>query len=244
MPAKGKTFLGGSSGIRAQSNSRSYHSKGLWAIKAKNGGKFPVTKATTKQKSNKPKQIVKKTKNGARIVTSPRVPRTFANQPDGKRRDPRPNVSPKVRKSIVPGRVCIVLAGKYAGRRVVVLKALSSGLVVVTGPANLNTVPMRRVSPAYLIATSVRIDLAKAKAYSVLFENRKVINDSLFVKEKGRLKEAKEKIKAQKPEEKKEKPATKEGTEEKDSQEKRKLKVVLKHPRTSSRIEKRSKKKR
>jgi len=114
-----------------------------------------------------------------------------------------------------------------------------SGLVVVTGPAYLNSVPLRRVSPGYLIATRIRIGLGRDKASSILYENRNTINDSLFAKAKGRLKEVKKKLGEEKKAEKK---TTKTASEGKDS-EKRKLKIVLKHPRTSVRIEKRAKRK-
>merc|ERR1712206_57354 len=65
-----------------------------------------------------------------------------------------------VRASLAPGAVAILLAGVHKGKRVIVLKQLGTGLLLISGPMKCNGCPLRRVNQIYLLATSTKVDVS------------------------------------------------------------------------------------
>jgi len=88
---------------------------------------------------------------------------------------PNPN---KGRKCISPGSVVILLSGRFRGKRVVVLKSLDSGLLLVSGPYKINGVPLKRVNAAYCIPTSSKLNVSGVDVSKV--------GDSFFGKTKAK----------------------------------------------------------
>jgi len=162
------------------SRGRMFHRRALYRINKWKGDQAKLqgdkTKKTAGSIQKKKKQrtpLLKKKpiggdRNGKeRLVRTKRFPRYYPTEERPKKftvKRKRFGDHPRrFRSTLTPGTVVILVAGKHAGKRAVVVKHLSSGLLLVTGPHKLNGVSLRRVNQIYVIATSTKLDLSSAK---------------------------------------------------------------------------------
>ncbi|KAF5285121.1 hypothetical protein FQA39_LY16810 [Lamprigera yunnana] len=151
-------------GIYRFSRSRMYHKKALYKFKGKK-----IKPAKKPRKALTVEKQIGGEKNGGKRVVLLRKRRNHYGTVD-KIKKPRAkklfkNHTRYLRSSLTPGTILILLAGVHKGKRVILLKALASGLLLVTGPFVVNACPLRRIHQRYVIATSTKLDISKVKSH-------------------------------------------------------------------------------
>ena len=202
---KGSNYdLGG--GVYRFSKATQYHKKGLW--------KFMGKKTEKQVKPKKAITVVKPIggdKNGgSRVVLLKKRKAFYPTANSIRTRTHKKYFSEHTRytrASVTPGTVCILLAGRHKGKRVVVMKVLKSGLVLVNGPFTVNQVPLRRVHQNFIIATSTKIDISSVQLPEKLNDDyfrrqrpkrAKKGDGDIFTKTKEKFKPSEERKKDQK----------------------------------------------
>jgi len=163
-------------GLMKFSRGRMFHRRAIWRIGKwkEEQAKLKKTQKKTKRSSSKRKEPAMKKKaiggerNGKeRLVRAKRFPRYYPTEERPKKfRVKRKKFSQherRFRSSLTPGTIVIMVAGRYAGKRAVIVKHLKSGLLLLTGPHKLNGIPLRRMNQIYVIGTSTKLDLTNAK---------------------------------------------------------------------------------
>ena len=163
-------------GVSRFSRSETYSRRKLYSKKKNTTAPAKKAVATTKTVT------VGGAKNGkSRIVSTVKDPKYYpADDVPVKKVTRKVHYPPQLKSNITPGSVLILLSGRFAGKRVVFLKQLESGLLLVTGPHKVNGVPLRRVNQAYVISTSIKVDISKV--------NVSKYDDAYFAFEKKSIK--------------------------------------------------------
>jgi len=169
-----------SNGIMRFSRARMYQIKGIH--KKKPFKAIDKSKASKKVTEFITKKIGGEKNGGERKVSKCRSARLLDTEREKRRVKPKNKLAfrlhkHKLRESLQPGTVVIILTGRHRGKRVVFLKQLESGLILVSGPLKLNNCPLRRICPKFVIATKTRLDISKVNLANHL-------NDEYF-KRKG-----------------------------------------------------------
>ncbi|CAF9935944.1 MAG: hypothetical protein HETSPECPRED_009956 [Heterodermia speciosa] len=146
---------------------------------------------STQQDPGVPSSTTKKFGKGEREIPhhTQKAKKYYPAEDESSPKRVRKSIHPaKPRSSLQPGCVLILLAGRFRGKRVILLKHLPQGVLLITGPFKINGVPLRRVNARYVIATSFKVDLKGIDGKAV----EKVGEEGYFSRERKQDKKGEE----------------------------------------------------
>jgi len=147
------------SGVYKYSRSKMYHKKAIYKF-----AKKTTPKAAAEKKPAFVEKKVGGAKNGGTRKVATNKPKfdypTYSKDVVKTSKNLFSKQKHSLRPSLSAGVIAIVLAGVHKGKKVVVLKQLGTGLLLVSGPYALNGCPLRRVNQRYLLATKTKVDVS------------------------------------------------------------------------------------
>ncbi len=87
------------------------------------------------------------------------------------------------------GRCCVILRGRRAGKKAIVVDIIDSNFVLITGPPSINGVKRRRMNIDHLMPLNIRISISRGASDEEVLEAIRKQKLEEFLKEPVRIPE-------------------------------------------------------